>query len=86
MDLTLAQLAQYNGLNGQPAYVAVRGVIYDASSFFPNGIHHTTHHAGTDLTTAFNNKHNDNRMSGFPVIGNLITVTCGTPNCNFLVL
>ena len=29
---TLAQLAQYDGQNGQPAYVAVDGVVYDVTN------------------------------------------------------
>jgi predicted heme/steroid binding protein len=39
--LTLQDLAQYDGQNGRPAYVAVDGVVYDVtnSSLWPNGKH-----------------------------------------------
>jgi hypothetical protein len=29
---TLEELATYNGQNGQPAYIAVEGVVYDVSN------------------------------------------------------
>ena len=50
---TLAQLAQYDGQNGQPAYVAVDGVVYDVtnSPAWPNGRHHGNQ-AGQDVTKA----------------------------------
>ncbi|MCW2276848.1 cytochrome b5 domain-containing protein [Heliophilum fasciatum] len=31
LSLTLAELAQYNGKKGMPAYIAVDGVIYDVT-------------------------------------------------------
>ena len=31
-EFTLEELAQYNGLNGKPAYVAVKGVVYDVTN------------------------------------------------------
>lgn len=88
MDLTLAQLAQYNGLSGQPAYVAVNGTIYDMSSSttWRTGTHHSQHHPGVDLTSAFANEHGDNRLASFPIIGKLITGTaCTNPVCDLIV-
>jgi predicted heme/steroid binding protein len=67
---TKAQLAVYDGRNGQPAYVAVDGVVYDVtnSPMWPNG-NHNGNQAGNDLTAAFASQHGDNRMSSFPVVG-----------------
>lgn len=31
-EFTLEELAKYNGQNGQPAYVAVKGVVYDVTN------------------------------------------------------
>ena len=51
LSLTLEELAQYNGQDGMPAYVAIDGVIYDMSAIAPwAGGKHNGHIAGTDLT------------------------------------
>lgn len=51
---TLKQLAAYNGKNGQPAYVAYKGIVYDltAVSNWSSGKHHGIS-AGTDVTEVF---------------------------------
>ncbi|NLG25339.1 MAG: cytochrome B5 [Clostridiales bacterium] len=75
MELTLAQLAQYNGENGQPAYVAVDGVIYDVTNapHWPGGSHNG-YQAGQDLTDAIKNKspHGVAKLEGIPIVGKLI--------------
>ena len=49
--LTLEELAQYNGENGNPAYIAVDGVIYDVTDAGPwRGGKHNGFSAGNDLT------------------------------------
>ena len=55
--MTLAKLKQYNGKNGQKAYIAYRGNVYDVSSspLWKNGIHKKIHEAGLDLTDAMEN-------------------------------
>src|SRR3972149_6939660 len=57
-----------------PAYIAVSNIIYDISSklLWTNGTHYIIHLAGNDLTAAFIGKHDDNRMSTFPIVGHLI--------------
>ena len=51
LSLTLEELAQYNGQDGMPAYVAIDGDIYDMSAIAPwAGGKHNGHIAGTDLT------------------------------------
>jgi predicted heme/steroid binding protein len=70
---TKEQLAVFTGQNGQPAYVAVAGVVYDVSNSpaWPNG-NHNGNQAGRDLTSVFNAQHGDNRMASFPVVGRYI--------------
>ena len=50
--MTSEELSKHNGQNGQPAYVAVRGVIYDVSDspLWKNGNHEGAHQAGCDLS------------------------------------
>jgi predicted heme/steroid binding protein len=67
---TIQELANYNGQNGTPAYVAVDGVVYDLSSVFRNGVHRG-HSAGQDLTAAFYSEHMIQILSKYPVVGKL---------------
>jgi predicted heme/steroid binding protein len=67
---TLSELAQYNGKNGQPAYVAVDGIVYDLSAIFING-QHQGYAAGQDLTAAFYSQHAINQLTKYPVMGKL---------------
>ena len=50
--MTLEKLKQYNGKNGQKAYIAYKGNVYDVSSspLWKNGTHKKLHEAGLDLT------------------------------------
>ena len=72
--LTLEELAKYNGKDGQPAYVAVDGVIYDVSDkpAWKNG-EHNGYSAGQDLTEIIKTKspHGVSKLSGLPVVGKL---------------
>ena len=49
---TLQDLAKYDGRNGNPAYIAYKGKVYDVtdSSFWLGGDHLGAHQAGKDLT------------------------------------
>ena len=75
LELTLEQLKQYDGKNGNPAYVAVDGVIYDLTnvSAWKNGDHHG-YTAGNDLTDIIKNKspHGLKNLEGKPVVGKLV--------------
>ena len=72
---TLEELATYNGKNGQPAYVAVDGVVYDvtASPEWTNGEHKMGVTAGQDLTDIIKEKspHGVAILEKFPVVGKL---------------
>ena len=51
--ITLNELAQNDGQNGKPAYVAFKGKVYDVSqsAFWLYGDHMGAHQAGKDLTS-----------------------------------
>lgn len=51
LELTLEALSAFNGKDGQPAYVAYKGVVYDVSHIekWSSGVHNGNM-AGTDLT------------------------------------
>ena len=72
--MTLAELAQNNGQNGRPAYVAVNGTIYDVteSPRWQNGLHPPDHQAGQDLTEELASApHVRAVVERFPVVGTL---------------
>lgn len=50
--MTREELARYGGKDGQKAYVAVNGKVYDvsASPLWKGGDHQGVHEAGNDLT------------------------------------
>lgn len=70
---TLAQLAKYNGMNGQSAYIAVSGVVYDVTNAkgWNNGSHQGVS-AGQDLTSAITQApHGTSVLKGLPVVGKI---------------
>ena len=67
-------LAQYNGENGQPVYVAYKGKVYDISDskLWRKGLHMKRHHAGRDLTTDIQGApHEPDVLERFPQVGTL---------------
>jgi predicted heme/steroid binding protein len=75
VDLTLDELRRYNGKNGNPAYIAYRGAIYDLSDskWFADGEHLGTHFCGKDLTEELNQApHGDDFFFDIKKIGKLI--------------
>ncbi|NLI21930.1 MAG: cytochrome B5 [Clostridiales bacterium] len=70
---TAAELAKYDGLNGNPAYVAVDGIVYDVSAVpqWSNGSHAGgTLRAGLDQTDALaRSPHGAKNLVGLPVVG-----------------
>lgn len=73
-SFTKAELQQYNGQNGQPAYVAINGTVYDVSkkAAWVDG-HHHGNVAGHDLTETLMTKspHGDRVLKGLPIVGKL---------------
>jgi predicted heme/steroid binding protein len=51
-SFTVAELAKYDGQNGNPAYIAVDGIVYDVSAIgaWRDGIHQGKYKAGLDYT------------------------------------
>lgn len=74
LELTAEELAAYNGQNGQPAYIAVDGVIYDVTNVpqWKNG-GHNGFSAGKDLTNEIKtvSPHGVSKLKGLPVVGKL---------------
>jgi len=71
---TMDQLARYNGKNGNPAYVAVQGVVYDVTN---NATWAAATHfgltAGRDLTSEFVSCHpGQTVLSSLNVVGRLV--------------
>lgn len=72
---TLEQLAQYDGKNGAPAYVAVNGVVYNVSNnrLWAGGNHFWGLSAGRDLSAEFASCHPGAMvLSVLPVVGYMV--------------
>jgi predicted heme/steroid binding protein len=75
---TLEQLAQYNGKDGNPAYVAVNGVVYNVTNnpLWAGGNHFFGLTAGRNLTSEFQMCHPGAMvLSVLPIVGTLETTT-----------
>ena len=72
---TVAELAAFDGQDGNKAYVAVDGTVYDVSGLSPwtTGIHQGAK-AGTDVTAALKAKspHGLTALKDVPVVGTLV--------------
>ncbi|HPF87875.1 MAG TPA: cytochrome b5 domain-containing protein [Candidatus Limiplasma sp.] len=72
--MTREELAQYDGKNGNPAYIAVDGVIYDVTNVPPwAGGNHNGFTAGQDLTEEIKtvSPHGVSKLNGLTVVGTL---------------
>ncbi len=78
VNLTLDQLKEFDGKNGRPAYVAVKGIIYDVtqSRLWRGGEHASSEGqawAGQDLTAVLDlSPHGDKHLKEFPIVGNIV--------------
>ena len=74
-DMSPDELAQCDGIEGRPAYVAYKGNIYDVSGsvLWKAGSHLKKHAAGNDLTTALKGApHGEEKVLGMPLVGKLL--------------
>lgn len=73
-DFTLDELAQYDGRDGRPAYVAYEGKVYDVteSAMWPEGDHEGEHAAGRDLSAEQAEAPHDVYVTDFPEVGRLV--------------
>ena len=75
LELTLEELAKFNGKDGNPAYVAVDGIIYDvsASPAWKNG-GHNGFEAGKDLTNEIKtiSPHGVVKLENVPEVGRIV--------------
>ena len=73
---TLEELSQYNGKDGQPAYVAVDGVVYDVTNVeaWKDGNHKMGLTAGNELTEEITNQspHGLKVLEGLPIVGEFV--------------
>ena len=69
---TKKELAQYNGKDGAPAFIAYEDKVYDVSRSFlwQDGRHQVLHVAGVDLTAGLDQApHGADLLERYPVIG-----------------
>ena len=71
-EMTEEQLSSFDGMEGRPAYIAYKGIIYDItnSRLWRNGTHMMKHHAGTDLTGVLATApHGEDKVLAMPQVG-----------------
>lgn len=76
-EFSREELAQFNGENGKPVYVAHAGKVYDvsASTMWKTGSHMKRHRSGQDLTTDIQGApHQSNVLERFPQVGVLMKI------------
>jgi predicted heme/steroid binding protein len=73
LQLTIVELAAYNGQEGNPAYIAVDGVIYDVTDVPQwKGGKHMGYLAGIDATEALKSSpHGAAKLKGIPIVGTI---------------
>ena len=71
--LTPAELEEYDGSDGKPAYVAVNGIIYDITPIpqWAQGVHFGVS-AGRDVTERINLCHGTQILKRLKIVGRII--------------
>lgn len=73
-EMTLDELAKYNGKDGEKAYVAVDGIVYDVTLVPPwaGGIHQGKYQAGIDASSLINESpHGKKVLEKLTVVGKI---------------
>ncbi len=73
-ELTAEELGAFTGAGGSPAWIAYKGVIFDASAspLWKGGVHFAKHKAGLDLTDALKlAPHGEERVLSLPAVKKL---------------
>lgn len=74
LEISMEELAKYNGQDGNPAYVAVDGIIYDVTDH-PNwneGMHGKVS-AGQDISQLLKNSpHGYSKLEGLKAVGKIV--------------
>lgn len=76
-NLTIDELAGFDGEEGRPAYFAYKGKIYDVSQskLWKNGNHMKRHQAGVDLTEILSQApHKEDKILAMPEVGELSSI------------
>ncbi len=74
-EFTLKELHYFDGKEGRPAYIAVKGQVYDVtnSRLWKEGSHARKHLAGNDLTDALKMApHNEEKVHAMRLVGRLV--------------
>ena len=73
-EFTAEDLADFDGQDGRPAYVAYKDVVYDVSDsgMWSEGDHESLHAAGHDLTSEHDDAPHDVYVTDFPEVGTLV--------------
>lgn len=72
-EITPEELAQFDGKEGRPAYVAVNGIVYNVTGYlsWASGSHFDMT-AGTDATEGFKACHNHTILERLEIVGKLV--------------
>jgi len=73
-EFTIDELAEFDGKEGRPTYVAYEGTVYDLSEsgMWSDGDHEGMHSAGEDLTDEHADAPHDVYVTDFPEIGRVV--------------
>jgi predicted heme/steroid binding protein len=72
LNLTIEQVAAFDGKNGNLAYIVVQGVIYDVTEQWVNGEHNGVF-AGTDATDQIMSApHGESVLADLEIVGNIV--------------
>lgn len=73
LELTLTELAMYNGKDGNKAYIAINDDIYDVSDVWISG-EHNGYNAGTDVTNFITSApHGNSVLDDLEIVGMVVT-------------